>query len=275
MGAHSSKEYLYNLEFFKKLFGPVREVNGIYEWTTRDLSGKTLFGKPVCFDSVILAKDPDMIHIRININIKNVIKNLKGNPYVAYSGKSIGTISYSGKVFSQDIIMLRKITDDLLGKPLMVNVNDISLDNTKNSYIVLCQNVSILSKKRENFVPIMEDGGYISNNPLNVALTELTDEKYYNSLDTDKKTERFLPIKKNPLCVGACEKRFNQMLKTLDTSEHLVSQDPRFVPYNTLIYYDTDSDVNTIDRTFGTVDQKIDYPKLSNLFYKGIAGVSK
>lgn len=49
----------------------------------------------------------------------------------------------------------------------------------------------------------------------------------------------------------------------------MMSQDPRFVPYNALVHYDVESDVNTIDRTYGTVDQKIEYPKLLNLFRYG------
>lgn len=54
-----------------------------------------------------------------------------------------------------------------------------------------------------------------------------------------------------------------------------MSKDPRFVPFNALVHYDTDSDVNTIDRVYGTVEQKIQYPKLTDLFNYGIAGVPK
>ena len=56
--------------------------------------------------------------------------------------------------------------------------------------------------------------------------------------------------------------------------EHL-TKDPRFVPYNALVHYDIDSDVNTIDRVYGTTEQKIRYPKLTDLFTLGVAGVPK
>ena len=51
--------------------------------------------------------------------------------------------------------------------------------------------------------------------------------------------------------------------------------DPRFTPFNAMIHYDIDSDVNTIDRTYGTVEQKIRYPKLTDLFNYGLSGVPK
>lgn len=54
-----------------------------------------------------------------------------------------------------------------------------------------------------------------------------------------------------------------------------VSKDPRFVPFNALVHYDTDSDVNTIDRVYGTVTQKIRYPEIADLFTMGVAGVPK
>jgi|GEM_PF-6862442 len=54
-----------------------------------------------------------------------------------------------------------------------------------------------------------------------------------------------------------------------------MTNDPRFVPYNALVHYDTDSDVNTIDRVYGTVSQQIRYPKLTDLFTLGVAGVPK
>lgn len=53
------------------------------------------------------------------------------------------------------------------------------------------------------------------------------------------------------------------------------NKDPRFVPFNSLIYYDTDSNVNTIDRTYGTVEQKLRYPMLADLYTLGVAGVPK
>lgn len=54
-----------------------------------------------------------------------------------------------------------------------------------------------------------------------------------------------------------------------------MTTDPRFVPFNSLIHYDIDSDVNTIDRVYGTVEQQRRYPKLTDLFTLGVAGVPK
>jgi hypothetical protein len=44
----------------------------------------------------------------------------------------------------------------------------------------------------------------------------------------------------------------------------LKNKDPRFVPFNTFIRYVTDSEENSIDRTYGTVAQKIRYPKIAD-----------
>lgn len=54
-----------------------------------------------------------------------------------------------------------------------------------------------------------------------------------------------------------------------------MTTDPRFVPFNSLIHYNVDSDVNTIDRVYGTVAQQMRYPKLTDLFTLGVAGVPK
>jgi hypothetical protein len=43
-----------------------------------------------------------------------------------------------------------------------------------------------------------------------------------------------------------------------------MSTDPRFLPQSAQIYYETDSQVEDIDRLYGTVSQKIDYPKFAN-----------
>ena len=67
----------------------------------------------------------------------------------------------------------------------------------------------------------------------------------------------------------------NSSSEKSDTETGYVSQDPRFVPFNALVHYDTDSDVNTIDRVYGTVAQKIRYPELVDLFVLGVAGVPK
>jgi hypothetical protein len=45
--------------------------------------------------------------------------------------------------------------------------------------------------------------------------------------------------------------------------EHL--SDPRFLPFTALVHYQVGSDVNDIDRLYGTKDQRINYPKYTDL----------
>jgi len=42
-------------------------------------------------------------------------------------------------------------------------------------------------------------------------------------------------------------------------------KDPRFMPYNSLVHYQVGSAVMDIDRIYGTVSQKIQYPQYVDL----------
>lgn len=57
--------------------------------------------------------------------------------------------------------------------------------------------------------------------------------------------------------------------------KHFAREDPRFISYNALIHYNVGSQVNTIDRVYGTVSQKTYYPKLKYLYKYGTQWPSK
>lgn len=57
--------------------------------------------------------------------------------------------------------------------------------------------------------------------------------------------------------------------------EHFAKDDPRFLAGTGLIYYELDSISNTIDRTYGTVDQKVHYPKFTDLVGMGAWSLPK
>ncbi len=59
--------------------------------------------------------------------------------------------------------------------------------------------------------------------------------------------------------------------------EHLMTihDDPRFLPFSVATTYDVGDDVQTIDRTYGTVEQGLRYPKYTELVGLGVKSLPK
>jgi len=55
--------------------------------------------------------------------------------------------------------------------------------------------------------------------------------------------------------------------------EHMTSKDPRFIPYNALVKFQIGSDIVDIDRVYGTVAQKANYPKYTDMLKYGCTSV--
>ena len=141
-------------------------------------------------------------------------------------------------------------------------------DQNKLDYDIL--DSSLMKKTSNNvekFDPYFYGNGYVSNDPLNLNLTEDQTKLDYNILDKAilNRKSKMEKMQASPKCKGACLDRFN----TIKNKTNVENFNPLFVEANALIWYPKDSDFNTVDRSYGTVSQQIQYPTIANLFTRG------
>jgi hypothetical protein len=163
-------------------------------------------------------------------------------------------------------------------------------------------------KERFSSVPNAPEGDYISNNPLQLALEQDWDDKFYNrprpyaegtnelaspayasnqvdpgrleALKAARAAHRreLLTVKSgNTASVSRSMPvpKGRSILRPGNLQEHLADRttDPRFLYGSGDDYRQVGSDTNSIDRVYGTVDQKIRYPTYSDMVSYGVTGV--
>jgi hypothetical protein len=203
------------LQFLNFLLGKpyvlVRSRGGVAVWNRNDLSAKTLFGKNICFEKIMIKDSDKPVYVFAHAPVQEsqsceVHKIMHG---VGYDDVDQMLWARCDDMDSA-ICALRYVTDFLVGKNNVdqsLVANNAALENlnsnkdakgraeiTKAMYNVLCVNLTKLltsgDKPKPSLVVNTEHmhddpwyGGYgpyyASNNPGNVALGEAENELYY------------------------------------------------------------------------------------------------
>ena len=130
----------------------------------------------------------------------------------------------------------------------------------------------------DTFVPTYRDALLAQGEYTYSGLREL----FTSSLDyPNLKTNPSRSFKSRCRCTGsrcACKKRnsteqFLSGRENLESSTASYNTDPRFLGGTSELHFNVGSDVNDITRSYGTVDQKRHYPKLTDYVNYGISSV--
>lgn len=289
------KQYLRVLvELLGQPYIYVNKPGGVALWRKTELTrpGVMLFGKPVCFDKVMIYDNPVMHNYPKPHSdfLWIFVKASLSKDQVEQIGKIADTVGYDtlqqmlwvrcGSL-EMDIATLKLCTDLALKKISLgdaISLNTYSkmilalqnadgtsnLELTKNNYQGLCDNLTSLmaATKKER----LTDPWYASNNPIDIALAESEDAKYYQNYQKSKREH----LDPNPNCKGACLRRIQAM--QTPRREHMEG-DARFALGAAAIHYETDSQTNDITRTYGTVSQRVQYPTYTDYVRYGWASV--
>jgi hypothetical protein len=289
------KQYLLLLV---KLFGQpyiyVGKPGGVALWRSAELQkpGVTLFGMPVCFDKVMIYDNPvvhsypkphsDFVwtYVKVALTKDQVCSLAQVTDSIGYDylnqllyvrcgslDMNIATLKLCTDIALQKISVSDAISLSTYAKMILSLQNQDgsnNTDQTKQYYQGLCDNLKALSVRKER----MSDPWYAGNNPIDIALAESEDAKFY------ARREHLTPA---PNCRGACLRRINDYnaqaaSRPANGREHMdvaaPTGDARFAIGNQ-VYYDIGSQVNDITRTYGTVAQKTRYPQYTDLIKYG------
>lgn len=233
------------LQFLTFLFGKpyvlVRSRGGVAVWNSNDLSAKTLFGKNICFEKIMIKDSDSDNHLYVFASAP-VEYAQACELHKISSGVGYDDIDKMIWVRSTDldsaICTFRYVTDFLVGKNNVQQSAVAHTDNVKNirsndakgrseitkaMYNVLCVNLTKLLTSGSKDKPALNAstehmyddpwyGGYgpyyASNDPGNIALGEAEDEMFYRrQTETPVIFPKVEHLAVSKQCKGACLQR--------------------------------------------------------------------